>query len=146
MNKINVIGTSGSGKSTFAKALSKKLDYPHIEMDAVFWGKDWYQPNDDEFFGNLSKALKPDQRVLDGNYTRTIPIKWQDVDTIIWIDYSFPRTLYQAVKRAITRIVKQTELWPGTGNKESLKKLFTKDSIVLWTLKTYRKTDRTIQK
>ncbi|MDW1988695.1 AAA family ATPase, partial [Vibrio sp. 811] len=37
MKRINVIGSSGSGKSTFAKALAQKLDVTHIEMDKLFW-------------------------------------------------------------------------------------------------------------
>lgn len=139
MKKINVIGTSGSGKSTFAKKLSEKLGYPCIEMDAIFWGENWYWPSDEEFFKKLSEKLSIDQWVLDGNYTRSIPIKWKEIDTIIWIDYSFCRTLYQAFKRAISRALTKEELWPGTGNRESLRKLFSKDSIVLWTIKTYYK-------
>ncbi|MCF6264134.1 MAG: adenylate kinase [Xanthomonadales bacterium] len=80
-----------------------------------------------------------DSWVLDGNYTRTIPIKWKQVDTIIWIDFSFTRTLFQALKRAISRILTKEELWPDTNNRESFKKLFSKDSIILWTLKNYHK-------
>lgn len=138
MQKINVIGTSGSGKSTFAKRLSDKLQIPYIEMDAIFWGKDWAMPSDEVFFENVKAALdKKSCWVLDGNYSRTTPIKWKDADTVIWIDFSFGRTLYQAVKRAFLRTMSQEELWPGTGNRESFKKLFSKDSIVLWTIKTY---------
>ena len=37
--------------------------------------------------------------VLDGNYTRTTSIKWKEVDMVIWIDYSFLRTLFQAIHR-----------------------------------------------
>ncbi|WP_198946719.1 shikimate kinase [Kiloniella majae] len=37
MKRINVIGTSGSGKSTVARNLASVLGYPHIEMD-VFTG------------------------------------------------------------------------------------------------------------
>ncbi len=139
MNKVNVIGTSGSGKSTFAKRLAQKLNTPRLEMDAIFWGKDWYWPSDEEFFANLEARLAVSAWVLDGNYTRTIPVKWREVDTLIWIDFSFKRTLFQAIKRAVTRASKRQELWPNTGNRESFKKLFSKDSIVLWTLKTYRK-------
>lgn len=137
MEKINVIGTSGSGKSTFAQKLSEKLGYPYVEMDALFWGKDWSHPSDEEFFTRLSARLNTDTWVLDGNYSRTIPIKWKEVDTIIWIDYSYARTLFQALKRAISRSISQKELWPGTGNRESFKKLLSKDSILLWTVKTY---------
>ncbi|WP_230425695.1 shikimate kinase [Spartinivicinus ruber] len=42
MKKINVICTSGSGKSTFAKILAQQLNYSYIEMDSVFWSKNWY--------------------------------------------------------------------------------------------------------
>ena len=84
-------------------------------------------------------ALKGDSWILDGNYTRSIPVKWESVTTIIWLDFSFIRTLYQAVKRAIKRVITREELWPDTGNRESLKSLFSKDSIVLWAIKTHRK-------
>ncbi len=39
--KLNVVGTSGSGKSTFSKALAEKLAIEHIEMDQIFWGPNW---------------------------------------------------------------------------------------------------------
>ncbi|HDY8086621.1 TPA: (d)CMP kinase, partial [Vibrio vulnificus] len=35
MKRINVIGTSGSGKSTFSRQLASKLKYPYLEMDAI---------------------------------------------------------------------------------------------------------------
>jgi adenylate kinase family enzyme/N-acetylglutamate synthase-like GNAT family acetyltransferase len=142
MNKptrINVIGTSGTGKSTFARKLSERLGCQHIEMDKVFWGPNWHWPPDEVFFGNLRKALSQDKWVLDGNYTRTIPIKWERIEMVVWLDYSFALTLFQAVKRALKRSMTQEELWEGTGNRESFRKsFFSKDSIILWTIKTHR--------
>ena len=133
--RINVIGTSGSGKSTFARKLSEGLGYPYIEMDQVFWGPNWHWPPDEVFFENLRQALGGNQWVLDGNYTRTIPIKWERVEMVVWLDYSFPLTLFQAVKRALKRSITQEELWEGTGNRESFRKsFFSKDSIILWTI------------
>jgi hypothetical protein len=106
-------------------------------MDALFWGPDWSPAEDPEFFDRLEIALKAPDWVLDGNYTRSMPIKWAEVDIVIWLDYSFPRTVLQALKRAFSRIVTQEELWPGTGNRESLQKLLSSDSILLWTISTY---------
>ena len=37
MNKILVMGASGSGTSTVARALSIELGYVHIESDDLFW-------------------------------------------------------------------------------------------------------------
>lgn len=140
MKRINVIGTSGSGKTTFSLGLANELEYPYVEMDAIFWKPNWQESSDEEFFANLTAKLNGEYWVLDGNYNRTADIKWARVDTIIWVDYSFARTLYQAVKRAVVRSVTKQELWAQTGNVESLRKSFlSKDSIILWTLKTYRK-------
>jgi adenylate kinase family enzyme len=143
--RINVIGTSGSGKTTFGRDLASVLHIPFIELDAIFWGPDWSEPDDSELFPKLSGALSGDNWVLDGNYSRTLDIKWERVESVIWLDFSFLRTVAQAIKRAISRIITQEELWPGTGNRESLQKLFSRDSIVLWTIQTYAKQRKKIQ-
>ena len=108
-------------------------------MDALFWGPNWYFPSNEEFLSKLRLALKGNSWILDGNYSRTTPLKWKSATTIIWLDFSFPRALYQAIKRAIKRIITREELWPNTGNRETLKSLFSKDSIVLFALKSYRR-------
>ena len=108
-------------------------------MDAEFWGPDWSFPPDEEFFPQLSRLLEAENWVLDGNYTRTMSFKWDRVQVVIWLNYSFPRTVYQAISRAISRLFSQEELWPGTGNRENLKMLFSKDSIVWWTISSYKR-------
>ncbi|MBB1580650.1 adenylate kinase [Serratia sp. OS31] len=140
--KINVVGTSGSGKSTVARQLAAKFALPHIELDKLFWRPQWQGAPDDEFLAQLAQALAAAESgwVLDGNYSRTKTIKWESVDWVVWVDYGFCRTLFQAVRRAATRAWQDTELWPGTGNRESFRRsFFSRDSIVLWTIKTYRK-------
>jgi adenylate kinase family enzyme len=138
ISRVNVVGTSGSGKSTFSRRLAVKLDAPHVELDRLFWLPNWGETPDDLFFEKIVQHTCGDKWVLDGNYNRTVPVKWRHVDTVIWINYSFPRTLFQAAKRAFMRSLTRKELWPGTGNKESFRKSFmSKDSVLLWTLKTY---------
>lgn len=140
MKKINVVGTSGSGKSTFSRMLATKLSYPYLEMDAMFWKSDWQESSDEEFFAKLKGFLSQERWVLDGNYNRTVDIKWADIDQVIWIDYPFSRTLYQAVKRALFRSITKTELWDKIGNIETFRKsFFSRDSVILWTLKTYNR-------
>lgn len=140
MKRINIIGTSSSGKSTFAKQLSNKLSVKYIEMDSLFWKKDWEMSSDEEFFRKLENATSNDSWVLDGNYTRSISVKWKNVDTVIWIDNSFILTMYQAVFRALKRSILKRELWQGTGNKESFRKsFFSKESMIVWTCKTFFK-------
>jgi len=139
-NRFNVIGTSGSGKTTFSKKLAGILDIPYIQMDAIFWGPNWSAPCDEEFLPKVQHALCGDAWVLDGNYTRTIPIKWAEIDCVIWLDYPFWRIMRQAVTRALSRSISKEELWEGTGNRESFRRSFmSKDSIVWYTLQSHAK-------
>jgi len=131
------VGTSGCGKSTFSNSLASILDCPHVELDRLFWRPNWQNASDEEFFSNLEEVLKGEKWVVDGNYKRSTLIKWKNVQLVIWLDYFFNTILYRAVKRALWRTITQEEMW-GTGNKESLGKLLGKDSIVRWTIRTYK--------
>ncbi|MBR2744417.1 MAG: AAA family ATPase [Clostridia bacterium] len=44
MKKIYIIGPVGSGKTTLARALSKKFDIEMHELDKIVWDDDNYKP------------------------------------------------------------------------------------------------------
>ena len=139
MQRMNIVGTSGSGKSTFSRALAKQLAYPYVEMDRLFWRPNWQQSSDEDFFAAITQHLAGECWVLDGNYNRSVAVKWARVDTVIWLDYSFARTSWQAIRRAVQRCLSGKEIWPGTGNVETFRNtFFNKQSVLLWTLKTWR--------
>jgi adenylate kinase family enzyme len=136
--RINVVGTSGSGKSTFSRDLALALGLPYHEMDAHFWQAEWQGRSDDDFLARIAALTSGDAWVLDGNYTRTVPVKWARVECVVWLDYSLPVTFFRAVRRAIGRAISKKELWPGTGNHESFCQSFlSRKSILLWTLRTH---------
>ncbi len=139
---INVVGTSGSGKTHFSRRLATALGARCIELDQLFWKAGWTESSDAEFFPRIEAALAGPPWVLDGNYNRSVPIKWRKVRTVIWLDYSFALTLRRAIGRALMRCLTRTELWPGTGNRESFRQLFSRDSIVWWTIRTHGSTRR----
>ena len=134
--RINVVGTSGSGKSTLAREIASRLDIPYIELDRLFWKANWTETTDDEFFPKLRDALSTSRWILDGNYDRTRQIKWEHVETVVWLDLPLYLVFARIVARAIARIYNRKELWAG--NKETFKKTFlSRDSIILWSLTTY---------
>lgn len=138
LRRVNVVGSSATGKSTFSARLARALGLPHIEMDALFWGPGWAWPSDELFFTKLEAAVSGDTCILDGNYSRTTSIKWRRAQTVIWLDYSFALTLTRSVRRAFTRALSREELWAGTGNRESFRKsFFSKDSIIWWSVKNH---------
>ena len=147
MKRINVIGTSGSGKSHFSKCLADRLAVPYIEMDALFWLPNWTPSSTEDFLELLAQHLSGDTWVLDGNQSATNALKWQYVDTIIWLDYSFFRTFKQIVLRSFQRAYSKKELWKNTGNKETFRRNFlSKDSVILWMLKNYLNTKKKYSK
>lgn len=136
--RVNVVGASGSGKSSLARELARRLGTSAIEMDQLFWEPDWKMPDDKDFFSRLEKALSCERWVLDGNYDRSAFIKWKSVTTVVWIDYSRARTIWQLLGRTLRRAITRRELWPGTGNRESfIRSFFTRESILLWSWRTH---------
>ena len=130
------MGTSGSGKTSVARRIAKKLNIPYVELDELFWKPNWTESTDEELFPKLEEALSVDGWVLDGNYTRTIPIKWKRCRMVVYLDLPFHIVLYRIIKRSLIRGFRNEELWAG--NKETvLKHLFTRDSMILWTMKTF---------
>ena len=143
MHRINVVGTTGSGKSHFARALAQHLDVDYIQMDQLHWKANWVESTTEELLSKLASKTSAATWVLDGNYSKTNDMKWRNADTIIWLDYSFSRTFYQLLNRTIARAWTRAELWPGTGNAETWRNSFmSSDSILIWLLKTYSKNKR----
>lgn len=139
--RVVIIGTSGSGKSTLARALAARLGVPAVELDGLFWGPDWTQTPLDEFRGRVAKALAGDRWVVDGNYSKARDLVWPRAQTLLWLDYSFPVVLARVTRRTARHIVLREPLWAG--NRESLRKVFSRDSILVWMFRTYAKYRRT---
>ena len=136
--RINVVGTSGSGKSTFAKSIAKKFNAPYVQMDEIFWKPNWKESCDEEFFSKVEEVVSTDRWILDGNYKRTIPIKWKRVQMVVYLDLPFHVVLYRIIKRSLLRGIRKKELWHG--NRESVfQHLFTSDSMILYTIRTFQK-------
>jgi len=146
MNKINIIGTSASGKTTFSRKLAKQLNFACIELDDLLWLDDWQETPDPEFFqkirNKISEADSDTNKqgyVIDGNYSRTTHITWQEIDTVIWLDFPFYLNLYQSIQRALSRAISKKTLWKNSNNTETFSRMLSPDSIILWMIKTHQK-------
>jgi len=136
LRRVSVVGTSCSGKTTFAENLAQVLKIKHIELDAIYWLPDWVERPKEEFSDLVEKEAAGDAWVFDGNYTRTREIVWGRATAIVWLDYSFPRTFYRALKRTTRRIFTGEAMWAG--NRETFGMTFlSRDSILLWVLTSY---------
>ncbi len=77
--------------------------------------------------------------MIDGNYTRAIPVKSAEIDTVIWLDFtvsSQPLPFCEACGSAGMGATGFMENW---NNRESLLRMFGRDSIIWWMIKTHAK-------
>jgi hypothetical protein len=138
MRRVNVVGTSCSGKTTLARAVAKQFGLPYVELDALFWGPDWTEVPLPVFRERLRAALASDAWVADGSYASHRDITWERVETVVWLDYRMPTVLGRWARRTVTRIRSQEEFWPGTGNRESLRNAFRRGGLLWWIVRTHR--------
>jgi len=138
MERIAVVGTSCSGKTHFTKRLTNRLQISHIELDKLYWGPNWTPVETDDFRERVDHATLASTWACDGNYHSVRDMIWKRADTIVWLNYPFSVVYSRAVRRTFTRCFKKTKLY--SDNQESFRKtLFSRDSMLLWVLRTYWK-------
>jgi adenylate kinase family enzyme len=137
MRRIAVMGATCSGKSTVARKLAGQLDLPYVELDALYWGPNWSQPEAEDFRRRVEPFVGAETWVVDGNYSSTLgDLVLRRADTLVWLDLSLARVLWRVWRRTIGRIVKREELWGG--NRETWRNaLLTRDSLFVWALRTH---------
>ena len=140
MLRVAVVGTTGSGKTTLAGQISHLLAIPHVELDSLHWEPNWTEAPVEVFRNRVAQALSGTAWVVDGNYSKVRDIVWSRADTIVWLDYSLTVILGQLVRRTVQRIATREELW--SGNRESLRTTFSRESLFLWALRSYRRRQR----
>ena len=136
--RISVIGTTGTGKTTLAKKLSKCLDIPHVELDAIHWRENWEPLTKKEFQAQVIKALDREAWVIDGNYSKVRGIIWEKAEMVVWLDYGLCRIYYQLFHRTLRRVLTREELW-NNNREHFLSQFFSQDSLFLWAAKSYPK-------
>ena len=57
MQRVLVMGSSGSGKSTFARRLSAITGIPTVSIDALFWKPGWVESDKHEFERRMIEVM-----------------------------------------------------------------------------------------
>jgi hypothetical protein len=136
--RVVVVGTTGSGKTTFARDLARSLGVPCVELDALFWRPRWTKAPPQEFRASVDAATSGPGWVADGNYGPVRDLVWGRADTLVWLDYRLPLILWRLVRRTARRLARDEAMWAG--NRETLERAVDPGvSIVFWSLRSHGK-------
>lgn len=139
MRRVNVKGTSGSGKTTFGRKLARRLGVPFVELDALHHGPNWAEPTNEEFRGRVRAAMDaaPDGWVIDGNYESKLgDTVLGEADAIVWLDLPLRLKLRRLWRRTTDRIRNDVELW--NENKETWRNaVWGPQSLFGWMVRTH---------
>jgi adenylate kinase family enzyme len=140
--RLLVLGTCGSGKTSLARRLAERLHRPHHELDSLTWGPNWTLRPREQVREEAALLAREEAWIVDGNYSDLRDIWWPRAQAAVWLDYSLPVVLCRLLTRTARRIIRREELW--SGNRESVRLALSRDSIILWALRTYRRRRRQI--
>ena len=99
MQRVAIIGSAGSGKSTFARQFGNIVDIPVFHLDVLHWNPGWIETPRDQFIAKQKAVIQKNQWIIDGNYSSTMDIRFKRVDTIIFLNFPRYICLWRAIKR-----------------------------------------------
>ena len=97
--KILVIGSPGAGKSTFSRKLRDKTGLPLYYLDMIFHNPDRTTVSRGDFDGKLSEILNTNEWIIDGNYQRTLPLRFKNCTEVFFFDLPVDECLRGAEAR-----------------------------------------------
>lgn len=99
MKRIIVIGSPGAGKSTFARKLKDRTGIPLYYLDMIFHKSDRTTVSREEFDQMLQMILQTDNWIIDGNYLRTLPLRFEACTDVFFLDLPLNECLEGAASR-----------------------------------------------
>ena len=115
MERILIIGCGGSGKSTLSRQLGALTGLPVVHLDQIFWSPGhWVHLEREEFDRLLAVELEKPRWIMDGNYDRTLTVRLERADTVVYLDYTRFVCLRRWLKRVVTNWKKaRPDMAPG---------------------------------
>jgi adenylate kinase family enzyme len=98
MARILITGNAGSGKTTLARNIASRLDYPVHSLDKIVWQPKWRKTPESEKSQQLDELINQSEHwVIDGVSRKVMDA----ADTIIFLDVSRWRCLLRCAKRNV---------------------------------------------
>jgi adenylate kinase family enzyme len=135
--RILIYGVTGAGKSTLARQVGDISKIPVHSVDDLSFEANWVSVELGEQRRRIGEIAAQDEWILDSAYGSWIDLVLPRVELVVCLDYprltSLGRVIWRTIRRSITgeRVC--------NGNRESWGKAISKDSIIGWHFKSFRR-------
>ena len=81
MKKVVVIGSGGSGKSTFSRQLGEVTGLPVVHLDKLYWHAGWVKTPAPVWQSIVQRELAKTKWIMDGNFGGTRAMRLAEATT-----------------------------------------------------------------
>jgi adenylate kinase family enzyme len=134
-HRVAVVGSVGCGKSTLARELARRAKLPYVELDALRYQANWTKTAERAYYDDVVRVAGTGEWLIDGNYEITRDIVWVRAQLLVWLDYPLRLVLWRLLRRTVKRLLTREVF--ANGNRENFWRLFGRDSIFLWALRSH---------
>lgn len=110
MRRVVILGRGGAGKSALSRQLSDATRIPAVELDALFWQPGPVPIDKSRWAGRQHDLVQRASWILDGDlgpYDEALDVRLRAADTIVVLDFTFPRCAWRTLRRGR----EQAEYW-----------------------------------
>jgi adenylate kinase family enzyme len=136
-DRILVYGVTGSGKTQLAKRISAATGIPWHAVDDLTWEPGWLEVPQPEQRRRIAAICAEERWVLDTAYGRWLEIPLARVELIVALDYPRWLSLSRLIRRTLARALDGRPIC--NGNRESLRSIVSRNSIIAWHFRSFRR-------
>ncbi|CAM02308.1 adenylate kinase family enzyme [Saccharopolyspora erythraea NRRL 2338] len=138
--RILVYGVTGSGKSTAAQRISRATGVPWHPVDDLTWEPGWVEVPPEEQRRRIARICAQDEWILDAAYGKWLEIPLARAELVVALDYPRWLSLSRLLRRTAGRVVDKRTVC--NGNRETLRTVLSRDSILLWHFRSFARKRR----
>ncbi len=97
--RLLILGSGGSGKSTFSRRLAQTTGLDLFHLDSLYWKPGWHRTEEVEWEATVRKITSADRWIIDGSYFGTLDLRLQRADAVVFFDMPRLICIWRVIKR-----------------------------------------------